>query len=363
VLKTDNFSVRQQKDIERPKVLTIEYRAHEGVCQECGKIHKASFPDKVNGTASYGDSLQAILTYLNSYQLLPQKRTTELMRDLFGLKVSQGTIINSANEAYDALEEPEELTKEDIIESEIAGFDETGIRVCGTNHWLHVASTESSTVYSIHKKRGKEAMDDMGILPNFRGTAIHDHWKSYLHYALCAHAECNQHILRSLLYLYEDLNQDFAGEMAALLLRIKRHVDLSKLFNSDETSLGQEDTDIYLGMYHKILTDTSGDGIPVDARRMLNRLAKYEHETLLFMYDFAVPFTNNLAERDIRMPKAKQKISGGFRSEEGAKAFARIRGFISTTRKRGKSAYDGLVAVFKGEATEFLYPIHEPNST
>jgi transposase len=365
VHKNDNFTVRQQTDVERIRVLTVEYRAHDGVCQDCGKVHKSSFPDGVTGTASYGNNLQAILTYLNSYQLLPLKRTCELMRDLFGLEVSQGTIVNSANEAYEALEESEERTKEDIIASETAHFDESGMRVCGTNHWLHVASTKTGTVYSIHEKRGKEAMDDMGILPRFRGTAIHDHWKSYLNYALCAHAECNQHILRSLLYLYEDLNQDFAGETAALLLRIKHHVDLTKMFGNNENSLAQEDIDIYLSMYRKILAnaDATKAETPLEARRMLNRLAKYEQETLLFMYDFSVPFTNNQAERDIRMPKAKQKISGGFRSEDGAKAFARIRGFISTARKRGKSIYDGLRAVFNGEATEFLYPIHEPTST
>ena len=358
VLKTDDFTVRQQTDIEPIKVVTVEYRAHDGICDKCGKRHKASFPVETNGTATYGDRLQSIYTYLTAYQLLPLKRTTELMQDLFGIKVSQGTVVNSTNRAYEALEETEERNKNEIINSAVANFDESGMNVKGNNYWLHVASTETTTVYSIHKKRGKEAMDAMGILPWFRGYAIHDHLRSYFHYQECAHGECNQHILRSLEYIFTNLNQEWAGKMACLLLKIKRHVDLTKLWSKEETSLAQVDIDIYTSLYRKILADAEDTkaSAPVDARRMLNRLAKYEDETLLFMCDFAVPFTNNLAERDIRMPKAKQKISGGFRSEDGANAFARIRGFVSTARKRGKSIFDGLLAVFNGDATNFLYP-------
>ena len=206
-----------------------------------------------------------------------------------------------------------------------------------------------------HRKRGREAMDEIGILPKFRGSAIHDHWKSYYYYVLCAHGECNQHHLRHLTYLYEDLGVDWALEMACLLLRIKDHVDLSKLFGADR--LEQEDIEKYEEMYRKILAGADrSDKAPKEARRMANRLTDYEQETLLFMIDFDVPFTNNLAERDIRMPKGKQKISGGFRTYEGAKRFARIRGFISTVKKKGKSVFDGLASVFKGGAKAFLYP-------
>jgi transposase len=358
VLQADCFTVRQVTDIIPIKVITTEYHAQDGICEKCGKTHKASFPKEAAATISYGDNIQAILTYLNAYQLLPLKRTTELMRDLFGLNVSQGTIVNSSNEAYEALAETEERSKEEIIQSDTAHFDESGMRVKGANYWLHSAGTVKTTVYTIHSKRGIIAMDDMGILPLFRGTAIHDHWKSYYHYIQCAHAECIQHILRALKFTYEELQQDWAAEMACLLLRIKRHVDLTKLFNGDEKSLKSEDTEKYTAMYRKILTreESGKEQLHVEARRLLNRLAKYEHETLLYMYDFDIPFTNSLAERDIRMPKAKQKISGGFRSEDGAKAFARIRGFVSTAKKRGKSIFDGLVAVFKGEALDFLYP-------
>jgi transposase len=295
------------------------------------------------------------VTYLTTYQLLPLKRAAELVSDILGIKISQGMIVASGQEAYEKLEEPESVIKDDIVSSEVVCFDESGIRVNGETYWLHSAGTKTSTAYSIHKKRGLEAMEAMNILPRFFGTAIHDHWKSYYHY-LCAHGECNAHHIRLLRYLYEDLGQEWAGKMTVLLLRIKRHVDLSKSFGADR--LDQEDIGAYEAMYRAILKKGAEKCAPADmpteGRRMFNRLTNFEQETLLFMIDFEVPFTNNLAERDIRMPKAKQKISGGFRSDSGANAFARIRGFISTVKKRGKNVLDGLTAVFNGQALEFL---------
>ena len=357
VVQTDNYTVRQVTDIEPVKVITVEYRAHDGECAKCGKVHKASFPSNVLSTAAYGENLQALVTYLNVYQLIPLKRASELVEDIFGIKISQGAIVSAGIKAYENLEDAENRVKQEIVGSDVAHFDESGMRVNGKTHWLHSASTKTCTVYSIHKKRGKEAMDDMGILPLFMGTALHDHWKSYYKY-LCAHAECNQHHLRTLKYLYEELHIDWAGQMIVLLCLIKRHIDLCKSFGVDY--LEQADIDEYERTYRHILSaaDQSKEA-PTEARCMAKRLAKYEQEALLFMIDFDVPFTNNLAERDIRMPKAKQKISGGFRSDSGAKAFARTRGFISTLKKRGKNVLDGLRSALKGNASEFLYePAH-----
>ena len=360
VVNRDNYIVRQVTDVLLPKVITVEYQAKEGTCADCGKVHKAGFPAGVGGVVSYGDTLQGLVTYLTTYQLLPIKRTTELVKDILGIDISQGFVLSSGREAYEELAPVEERSKEEIIESDVAGFDESGMRVAGKNYWLHAASTATCTVYSIHPKRGKEAMDAMGILPKFKGTAIHDHWKSYYHY-LCAHGECNQHHLRHLKYLYEDLGCGWAGEMACLLLRIKRHIDLVRLFRGDSpeiNSLEQEDIETYEKIYRRILDEarTAMGKAPLDSRRMINRLTKYEQETLLFMHDFMVPFTNNFTERDIRMPKAKQKISGGFRTVEGANSFARLRGYVSTLKKRGKNVIDGMVAIFKGNAMDVLYP-------
>ena len=354
IIQTGNFVARQVTDIQLPKVITVEYRSNSGICAKCGKSHKAVFPDGVKGTVSYGASLQAIVTYLTTYQLVPLERATELVKDLFGVKISQGTIVASGQKAYEKLSDTELRIKDELINSDVTNFDESGMRVAGKTHWLHSAGTESATMYLVHKKRGKEAMDEMGILPLFFGTAMHDHWKSYYHYTQCAHGECNEHHPRALKYIHEDLNEAWAGEMACLLLRIKTHVDLSKLFGAD--CLEQEDIDTYEQLYRDILANAAiQQESPKESKRMAKRLITYEPETLLFMLDFDVPFTNNLAERDIRMPKAKQKISGGFRSEDGANAFARIRGFVSTVKKKGKNVFDGLVSVFNGNATGFLY--------
>ena len=197
---------------------------------------------------------------------------------------------------------------------------------------------------------------EIGILPRYTGTLVHDHWKSYYKYGQCSHAECNAHHLRTLRYLHENLHCLWAGDMAALLLRIKRHADLCKLFGSDR--IEQADIELYEKNYRGILAaaQSSSEAKPDESRRMLKRLGEYESEALLFMIDFDVPFTNNLAERDVRMPKTKMKISGGFRSKQGAKVFARIRGFISTTKKKGKNVLDGLVSVFNGNSKSFLYP-------
>jgi len=295
------------------------------------------------------------VTYLTAYQLIPLKRATELVNDLFGVKISQGTIVTAGLEAYEKLKGAELRTKAEIIGSDVVNFDETGMRSEGKTQWLHSAGTPDATYYAIHEKRGHVAMDEIGILPVFTGTAIHDHLKSYYHYDKCAHGECNQHHLRALEYLHEDLGEAWAYEMKCLLLRIKKHVDLCKLFGADH--LEQVDIDEYERSYRAILAGADqSEQARVESRRMAKRLTKYEQETLLFMLDFDVPFTNNLAERDVRMPKTKQKISGCFRSEAGKKAFARTRGYISTVKKKGKNVFDGLVAAFSGNAEKFLFP-------
>lgn len=356
IADNDKYKTRQVCDIEPVKVVTVEYRAYDGTCEKCGKEHRTPFPRGVTGTFSYGNNIQGITTYLNTYQLLPLNRTAELMKDLFGVKISQATIVSANNDAYENLEPTESRIKNELIKSDVVGFDESGMRVCGKTQWLHSAGTDRYTMYTIHPKRGKEAAREMGVLPVFKGTAVHDHWRSYYTYDQCAHAECNQHHLRTLKYLHEDLKISWAAEMTCLLMRILKHVELSKLFGAYE--LPQADIDKYTTLYRKILESAGQQENPlIEAKRMSKRLAEYEHETLLFMLDFDVPFTNNLAERDIRMPKLKQKISGCFRSDEGAKTFARIRGYVSTLKKHGKNVLDGITAAFNEKSNAFLFPV------
>jgi len=382
---------RQVTDIEPCKVITIEYRAEEGVCEDCGKIHKASFPESVSAPAVYGPCIQAVLTYMTTYQFLPLERAVEFIKEIYGIDISQGTIMRAEKEVYTKLEPVVPLIKDEVIDSDVAGFDESGMRVAGSLHWLHCAATKDAVYYTIHKKRGKEGMDAAGILPHFKGTAIHDHWKAYYKYIDCAHGECNAHHLRHLVFLSVVMGQDWATEMICLLLRIKTHVDYSRLFGANE--LGKEDIEEYEGMYRTIIvsgaesigienpynavdpkadqihdcnmSDEYGATLPpvktkrrkkTESERMLIRLAQYEQETLMFMYDFDVPFDNNICEAGIRMPKLHQKISGCFRTEEGADVFARIRSFIGTAKKKGKNIMEGLRAVLDGHGADFLYP-------
>ena len=381
---------RQVTDIEPSKVITIEYRAEEGICENCGKVHKASFPEGVNGTTVYGPGIQAVLTYMTNYQHLPLERAVEFVKEIYGIDISQGTIINTNKEVFTKLESVVPLIQDEIINSDVAGFDESGMRVAGKLSWLHCATTKDAVYYTIHKKRGKEGMDAAGILPNFKGTAIHDHWKAYYNYD-CSHGECNAHHLRHLVFLSEVKKQDWAREMICLLLRIKAHVDYSRLFGVNE--LDRKDIEEYERMYRTIivsgaksigienpygtvnpapdqiqnstiLSKNSTVSSPTKTKRrkkteselMLIRLAQYELETLMFMYDFDVPFDNNIAEASIRIPKLHQKISGCFRTEEGANVFARIRSFIGTAKKKGKNIMEGIRAVLGGHGADFLYP-------
>jgi len=166
---------RQLTDIEPSKVITIEYRAEEGKCEICSKVHKASFPEGVNAAAVYGPGIKAVLAYMTNYQHLPLERAAEFAKEIYGIDISQGTIIRASKEVFNQLGEVDLLIKDEIINSDVAGFDESGMRVAGSLNWLHCAATKNAVYYTIHKKRGKEGIDAAGILPNFKGTAIHDH--------------------------------------------------------------------------------------------------------------------------------------------------------------------------------------------
>jgi transposase len=368
IIESEACKIRQIIEAEKPRTVVIEYQQYKGVCGACEKVFVPELPAGAKGAMSIGDTLKAYVIYLTQYQLLPLNRTVQLINDIYGVKLSEGTLVNIQNEYAEFLEPFVERAKEILINSPVVNFDETGMPVNGALWWMHVASKTDLTLYEIITKRGQEGMDAMAILPLFTGVAVHDHLKSYYHYTLCAHAECNAHILRYLIFLHEDCGYIWAGLMIGLLLKIKKHVDLTKIFGSEK--LETSDINQYEHDYQMILEaavteeERTGDIHTVsqttESRRMRTRLEKYAIETLTFMYDFMVPFDNNLAERDIRMPKAKKKISGGFRSVAGSKAFAIARSFISTCTKRGLSVFDGLNAVLLGNAFSFLGSDFEP---
>jgi transposase len=262
---------------------------------------------------------------------------------------------------YEKLADFELTIKQRLTESHQANFDESGMRVKKKLHWLHVASTEQLTHFEIHEKRGIEAMEAIGILPQFKGRALHDHWQSYFHYA-CNHGLCNAHHLRELTYHEEQYEQGWCKEMRECLLAIKCDVELLKEASHREMDI--EHRQYYEQEYDRILREGTNEIPTLPARvnvpkkrgkkkqhptkNLWDRLTHFKKETLSFMDDFTVPFTNNLGEQDIRMCKVKQKISGCFRSVLGAKVFSRTRGYISTARKNDVNVLEALNDVFKG---------------
>ncbi len=279
----------------------------------------------------YGSSLKGLMVYLMSAQLLPSMRVCDLLREVFGCELSEGTLYNACAQCNEHLEVLETPIKIAIQQAEVGHFDETGIRVGGKLMWLHVASTDTLTYYFIHPKRGQLAMDAMGILPNFRGTSIHDGRSSYAHY-ICRHGLCNAHHLRELLFVVERYKQPWADQMMTLLVEVKTEVEAAKALGLAAFSATQIDD--FEHRYQRLLEQGLQDNPPATTnhqeqrqsrgrpkqtppKNLLDRLSN-QSTVLAFMYDFHVPFDNNQAERDLRMMKLKQKISGGFRSIEGA---------------------------------------------
>ena len=242
--------------------------------------------------------------------------------------------------------------------------DESGVRVKGKLHWLHVAATEQLTDYTVHAQRGQTAMDEAGILPDFKGRAMHDHWKPYFGYEDCTHALCNAHHLRELQFIEKQYGQRWAARMVDLLLEIKKAVEKTQENGAEALPAGSEMA--FEQRYNEILNDgylinprplpptgkkpkKRGRPAQTPPLNLLDRLRDFKPQTLAFMHDFRVPFDNNLAERDVRMIKVKQKVSGGFRTLDGAQDFAQIRGYLSTARKNAVNVFGAIRDAFFGK--------------
>jgi transposase len=296
--------------------------------------------------------------YLMNYQLLPYERTAELLTDLFGASPSEGTLYNAQQNAAGQLGSVEEAIRDGLRQAQVAHFDETGLYVGGKRHWLHVASTAQLTLYLAHPKRGEGGTRAMGVLTGFEGVAVHDGYQSFRVYP-CPHALCNAHHLRELTAL-EEQGQVWAAQMKALLVHIKGMADAAR--DAGQRCLPQGSLASLEGRYRKLVAQGLESNPPnpppqqprkgrvkqSKAYNLLVRLRDYEGDVLRFMHDFRVPFDNNQAERDLRMAKVQQKVSGCFRSEAGAEAFCRIRGYISTLRKQLLHVLSALVQLFCG---------------
>jgi transposase len=359
----ERYIVRQVVDIPEIKAKVTEHRSEVIKCL-CGHINKAAFPEDVLQPVQYGTKLKAASVYLSQNQLIPYKRQSEVFEDLFNIHLSQGTLVSINKSCYEALETVEENIKNKLKESTgTLHFDETGVSVNSILKWLHVTSNEEYTYYNVHAKRGCEAINDIGILSAFKGTAVHDCWKSYFTYTNCDHALCCAHILRELNGITELEKQSWAEDMKKLLLDIKSEVDkTSSLANAliidriihyekkydaiVKIGLEEDFKQVIISNTEKPSRKKSKSG------NLLNRLSLYKQEILRFMNDFDVPFDNNLAERDIRMTKVKQKISGTFRSSSGADYFARIRGYISTIKKQSKNVLESIEHALSGNPVD-----------
>lgn len=350
---------RQVFDVPEVRIEVTEHQAEVKKCPCCQKSVKAIFPRGVERGVQYGHRLQAQASYLTMYQLLPLKRSCELLGDFYGQVPSEGIILKSIKQVHEQLEPSLRRIYHRLLEADVMHNDETGMRVESKLNWLHVASTESLTYYAVHDKRGQIAMRETGILSQFKGTSIHDAFVSYFQFDNCQHALCNAHHLRELRFIAEQYQQIWASDMAQLLRDAKNEVASC---SDGQQSLSSQRICHYHQSYDTLLQQgfdanplpttpppkKRGRNKQSPAKNLLDRLQKYKHATLAFISNFRIPFDNNLAERDIRMMKVKQKISGTFRTRRGAYMFCDIRSYISTVRKQGHSVIHALLQALLG---------------
>jgi transposase len=352
--KSVRIEKRQVIDTPEKLIHVKEYLVEVKLCK-CGKEHKGicHYTQRIQ----YGEGLKSMLVYFNQYQLIPTERVQEMMRDLFGLSVSDGLIFSSTAKCFTNLSETLSTIKQGLIESEFIHNDETGVRSEGKTKWVHSASNEGFTYYAIHDKRGNEAMDAIGILPNFTGISIHDRWASYDKYN-CTHALCNAHLLRDLKFVHEEMNRPWAHEMIELLQagnerkkagRLTKHW-ITRISNKMDAILQSAEKKEPREKFQK---RKRGRKAKNKSLRLIHVFRDKKEEILLFLKNKAIPFDNNLAERDLRMIKLKQKISGCFRSKYGAEIFCAIRSYISTIRKRGYLVWAAIKQALTGK-TNFI---------
>jgi transposase len=371
-------SRRQVFDLPPVKLVVTEHRRETRRCAACGARTQAEFPPGLRAPAQYGPALLARSAYLNLYQLLPVARTSEALRDLFNCALSPATIQRASRFSSGKLVRSEQHIKAAIRDSPVVGADETGMRVAGSGGWVHVARTDELTHFAYDSRRGLAAMQEIGILRQFRGTLVRDGYLSYTRFEACRHSLCNAHLLRDLVYVEElsPAQVAWTKPLSALLVEIKEAAAEARAAGREQ--LGEETKSAYLRRYDRLVKKADrlnphppqaeeGDGDapkrkrpPLSPqRRLVNRLLGRRAEVLRFMTDLSVPFTNNGAERDLRMVKVQQKVGGCFRTEEGARDFCRVRSYLSTARKHGHPLLYSLERVLAGKPLTF----HQPAAT
>ena len=352
---------RQIVDVPLPCVQVREYQGEWKQCPHCQGYTSGAFPDAVRAAVQYGPRVGAMAVYLLMQQHLPWARTCEVLADLVGVRLSEGTLAALLQRTAEKLVPVEAQIKEALVTADVLHQDESGLYVLGKRWWVHVACTLSLTHYAAHPKRGQEALKAIGISPAFTGTSVHDGWQPYFAFA-GAHALCLVHILRELTFLAEEQKHAWAAQLIALLLAMKAVTQQKRV--QGHTSLSPQEIAEWTTHYQHLLAQAEplhpraqsppgkrGRVKQSAARNLLDRLQTHQDAVLAFLSDLRVPFDNNLAERDIRMVKLQQKISGTFRSSEGAVIFCRIRGYLSTLRKQGLPLLSALEATLRGQPT------------
>lgn len=355
---------RQVFDLPAIRIEVTAHRAEVKTGPGCGTENHGVFPVGVSGPVQYGPGVKTWATYFQTQHFVPVERAAPIIEDLTGQRVAEATLMKAQRECAAAIAPATGAIKAQLRDASVAHFDESGVRVAGKLQWLHVASTERLTDYTVHANRGRAAMAAAGILPGLTGRGMHDHWKAYFAYPDCTHALCNAHHLRELKFVHEQYGQAWAETLAKLLVDMKTAVDTAR--DDGHHALPAETVVAFEQRYEAALEagyqlnppppppppvgggKKRGRPAQTPPLNLLDRLQDFKTETLAFLHDFRVPFDNNLAERDVRMVKVKQKVSGGFRTPEGAQGFAQIRGYLSTARKHTVNALAALRDAFAG---------------
>jgi transposase len=350
---------RQVHDLPPLRLQVSEHHVIQVRCPTCGTLTRGAFPVAVSAPVQYGSRLRAVAVYLRQYQLVPEERTGETLADLFGCSVSEGSLATWVGQASTSLASTVAHIADLVADGPYQHADETGLRIQGKLHWLHVNSTRHLTHLAWHPKRGKAATEAIGIWPRFHGWATHDRWASYDAYPTCQHSWCGAHLVRDLTFVAEQRHQEWAGELRDLLLAM--HTATQEWRERGAAQLSVSEQADWIAQYHELLAQgyaAQPPPLPTRGRRgrpkqspaknLLDALLGQAARVLAFLTDLRVPFTNNQAERDLRMIKVQQKISGTFRSEEGATAFCRLRSYLATMRKQGCGMLEALSSVFNG---------------
>ena len=333
-------------------VTVTEHRLHRRRCG-CGKVTTAGVPAGVaDAPVSYGPNLRSWVVYLLVFQHIPVARVVDLVTDLSGARPSTGWVCRVLRDTAAVLVEVEKTIRTLLTAARILHVDETGAKVTGARWWLHVAATDTLTSYHLDRSRGRAAIDTLGVLPGFTGVAVHDAWASYDGYD-CTHALCGAHIARELVAAAEThADQHWPPQAIEALFGLNTAAQEAR-----ERGLPAIPPEIAGPLLHAwrhailvaLATHPRRPGRKQSkTRNLLERLRDREAQVLRLAHDLSVPFTNNQAERDLRPTKTQMKISGTFRSETSAEAWARVRGYVSTARKHGINAFEAILTAVTG---------------